>query len=177
DPILALRKTIRLAPGTSAVLAFVTGIAKSWEEAAALAGHFHAPAAAGRAFDLAWAHSRVELRHLGITAAESHLFQRAAGHVLFPPSALRSIACLRENRQGQAGLWRFGISGDLPIVVVCISDGDGLPLARQALKAHAFWRGRGFLVELVLLADRPASYREELFQDLATLTRASDSRD
>ncbi len=29
----------------------------------------------------------------------------------------------------------------------------------------------------MLLADRPASHREELYQDLATLTRASDSRD
>src|SRR6185503_15600576 len=147
------------------------------EAALSLAGHYHALAAADRAFDLAWAHSRIELRHLAVSAAESHVFQRLAGHVLFPPAALRSPACLRENRQGQPGLWRFGISGDLPIVVVCVGDGDGLPLARQALKAHAFWRSRAFPVDLVLLADRPATYREDLYQDLAALARASDSRD
>jgi cyclic beta-1,2-glucan synthetase len=177
DPVFALRKTVRIAPGTSATLAFVTAVAQTRDEALSLAGHYHAPAAADRAFDLAWAHSRVELRHLGVTAAETHVFQRLAGHVLYPPVTLRAPQCLRENRQGQPALWRFGVSGDLPIVLVCVSDGDGLPLARQALKAHAFWRSRAFPVDLVLLADRPVSYREELFQDLSALARASDSRD
>jgi len=177
DPVFALRKTVRIEAGGSTTLSFVTAVTQTREAAVGLADHYHALAAVDRVFDLAWAHSRVELRHLGITAAESHVFQRLAGHVLFPPTALRAPTAIRDNRQGQSGLWRFGISGDLPIVAVCVSDGDGVPLARQALKAHAFWRGRGFAVDLVLIADRPASYREELFQDLATLVRSSDSRD
>ena len=177
DPVFALRKTIRLPPGGRAVIAFVTAVAPTRENALALAGYYHTPTAAERVFELAWAHSRVELRHLGISAAESHVFQRLAGHVLYPPPALRSASALRENRRGQPSLWPFGISGDVPILAICVSDGDGLPLARQALKAHAFWRGRGFPVDLVLIADRPASYREELFHDLSALARASDSRD
>jgi cyclic beta-1,2-glucan synthetase len=177
DPVFALRKSVKVPAGGTAALAFVTAVCATRDDAVALAGHYHAPAAADRAFDLAWAHSRVELRHLGMTAAESHVFQRLAGHVLFPPPALRALNCLRENRHGQPSLWPFGISGDLPILAVCVSDGDGLSLARQALKAHAFWRGRGFKVDLLLLADRPASYREELYGDLGALARASDSRD
>ena len=62
-------------------------------------------------------------------------------------------------------------------MVVCVSEGDGLPLATQALKAHAFWRGRGFQADLVLLADRPASYREELYEALGTWPGPGDSRD
>ena len=96
---------------------------------------------------------------------------------MFPPRTLRATAAIVANRQGQPTLWRHGISGDLPILLACVNDGDALPLARQALQAHAFWRGRGFVVDLVLLADRPASYREELYDALATLARASDSRD
>lgn len=177
DPVFAIRKTVTLAPGTSAAVVFTTAVIPTHEAAVAVADQYHAPAAAARAFDLAWAHGRVELRHLGATAAESHLFQRLAGHVLFPPAALRSLPALAENRQGQPALWRYGISGDLPILVVCVSDGDGLGLARDALKAHAFWHGRGFPVDLVLLADRPASYREELHNDLAALARSGDTRD
>ena len=177
DPVFSLRKSMRLPAGSSGTLTFVTALCSTREAAIALASHYHSPAGPDRAFDLAWARSRVELQHLGITAADSHVYQRLAGHILFPPLSLRSVSCLRENRLGQKGLWRFGISGDLPIFTVCISEPGGLPLARQALKAHAFWRGRGFTVDLVLIADRPASYREELFQDLSTLARASDSRD
>lgn len=177
DPVFALRKSVKVPAGGTAALTFVTAVCPTREAAVALAGQYHTPAAADRAFDLAWARNRVELRHLGATAAESHVFQRLAGHVLFPPPALRALNCLRDNRQGQSALWPFGISGDLPILAVSISDGDGLALARQALKAHAFWRGRGFKVDLLLLADRPASYREELYGDLAALARSSDSRD
>jgi cyclic beta-1,2-glucan synthetase len=177
DPVFALRKTVHVAPGGTATLAFVTGVFTTREAAISFAGHYHSLTGAERAFDLAWAHSRVELRHLGITAAELHSYQRLAGHVLFPPPALRAVASIRDNRQGQPALWPFGISGDLPILVASIADGDGMPLAREALKAHSFWRGRGFPVDLVLLADRPASYREELYQGLAALARASDSRD
>jgi cyclic beta-1,2-glucan synthetase len=133
--------------------------------------------AAARAFELAYAHSRVELNDLVLSPAVSHLFQRLAGHILYPPTALRATQALAVNRQGQPALWRHGISGDLPILLVCLNETDGLPLARQLLQAHAFWRGRGFVVDLVLLADRPASYREELFDALGSLCRASDCRD
>jgi len=177
DPVFALRKTVRLAPGATATLAFATAVTETHEAALTLADHYHAPAAASRAFELAWAHSRVELRSLGVAVAESHLYQRLAGHVLFPPPALRAGGALKSNRQGQPGLWRHGISGDLPIVVVALPDGGGVPLAREVLKAHAFWRGRGFQADLVLLADLPASYREELYEDLHALTRSSDSRE
>jgi cyclic beta-1,2-glucan synthetase len=176
DPVFSLRRTVELLPGTSAALSFSTAVTDSVEAAHAVADHYHTPPAVARAFELAWAHSRVELVDLGLTPAASHLFQRLAGHVLFPPPVLRAQAAIVANRQGQPSLWRHGISGDLPILLVCISESDELPLAREALQAHAFWRGRGFVVDLVLLADRPASYREELYESLSTLARASDSR-
>jgi cyclic beta-1,2-glucan synthetase len=177
DPVLALRRTVAVAPGTTATLTFTTAVTDTLEAAHAVADHYRNPTAAARAFELAWAHSRVELIDLGLTPALSHLYQRLAGHVMFPPAALRSTPAIANNRQAQPALWRHGISGDLPIVLVVISEGDGLPLVRQVLQAHAFWRGRGFNVDLVLLADRPASYREEIFEALATLARACDSRD
>ncbi|HKB01326.1 MAG TPA: glucoamylase family protein, partial [Gemmataceae bacterium] len=177
DPVFALRKAVRLAPGTTATLSFATTVADTREAAEVAADVCRLPAAAARAFELAWAHSRVELHDLGISPAISHLFQRLAGHVLFPPPALRATPAIAANHQPQPALWRHGISGDLPILLVVVSESDGLPLVRQALQAHAFWRGRGFPVDLVLLADRPASYREELFDALGTLSRASDSRD
>jgi cyclic beta-1,2-glucan synthetase len=177
DPVFALRRSVVLLPGTSATLSFVTAVTDTREAAVAVADHYRSPAAAGRAFELAWAHSRVELNDLGLSPAVSHLFQRLAGHIMFPPTALRAIHAIVANRQGQPALWRYGISGDLPILFVCVNEGDGLPLARQALQAHAFWRGRGFSVDLVLLSDRPTSYREEVADALGALARASDSRD
>ncbi|MFO0850628.1 MAG: glucoamylase family protein [Gemmataceae bacterium] len=177
DPVFAVRKTVRLEAGRSTTLTIATAVTDSREAAERVADHYHAPAASTRAFELAWAHSRVELRRLGITAADSHLFQRLAGHVLFPPHGLRAARAVTANRQGQPGLWRHGISGDLPILLVVVGDEDGMALARQVLKAQAFWRGRGFVADVVLIADKPEGYREELAEELNAVARDEGGAD
>src|SRR5262249_28720699 len=136
DPVFCLRRRFKVPPGGSAVWALATAFAESRGEALALADQFRDPGAASRGFDLAWAHSQVEHRHHDRSGGDAHLFQRLASHLLFAGAALRADpSVLARNRLGQAGLWRFGISGDRPIVLVRIATADELPLARQLLAA------------------------------------------
>jgi cyclic beta-1,2-glucan synthetase len=176
DPVFSIRRRVRIAPGASVGVAFTTAVAASREEAMALADQYHDFHGVTRAFELAWAHTQVQLRHLHLSAEEAHLFQRLAAHVLYAGPALRAPAgVLAANRQGQQGLWRLGISGDKPIVLVRVAEGDELPLVRQALLAHSFWRLQGLEVDLVLVNEHPSGYLEELHQQLQGLVRASDS--
>jgi cyclic beta-1,2-glucan synthetase len=176
DPIFSLRRRVRLAPGASATVVFCTALADSREEALALADHYHDSHAVLRDFDLAWAHSQIELRNLNLTSAEAHLYQRLGAHVIYAGPSLRApAAILTANRQGQSALWRYGISGDRPIVLVRVSEVEEVPLVRQLLEAHAFWRLKAIEVDLVILSDRPASYFEELYQKLQETVRTSDS--
>src|SRR5205807_1869189 len=71
DPVFAIRKRVRLAPEAAVTLAFTTGLADTREEALALAGHYRDPHPVLRAFELAWAHSQVELRHLQLPGGEA----------------------------------------------------------------------------------------------------------
>jgi cyclic beta-1,2-glucan synthetase len=175
DPVFSLRRRVRVAPGTSVNVAFTTAFADTREQALALADQYHDFRSITRAFELAWAHSQVELRHLRLSAEEAHLFQRLAGHVVYTGTSLRPPAAAAANRQGQPGLWRHGISGDRPIVLVRIADTEELPLVRQLLLAHTYWRLKGLAVDLVVLNDHPAGYREELQQQLQALMRSSDA--
>ena len=52
DPILSLRRWVRVAPGTSVNIAFSTGVADSREEALALADKYHDFHGIDRAFEL-----------------------------------------------------------------------------------------------------------------------------
>src|SRR5204863_412184 len=94
-----------------------------------------------------------------------------AVHVLAAGGAAPA-GVLLANRQGQTGLWRHGISGDLPILLVRVGMPDDLPLAEEALAAHTFWRGRGLLSDLVILNESPTSYFEELHRRLHDLAHA-----
>jgi cyclic beta-1,2-glucan synthetase len=176
DPIFSMRQRIRLLPGTSAHLAFTLAVADTREEALTLADQFRDPHAITRAFELAWAHSQVELRHLRLSPEEAQLYQRLTAHILYAGATMRASAdVLAANRQGQSGLWRHGISGDRPIVVVRVGEENELSLVRQLLAAHAYWRLKGLEVDLVIVNHHASGYFEELHQQLQTLIRTSDA--
>jgi cyclic beta-1,2-glucan synthetase len=177
DPIFSLRRRVRVLPQTSVSIAFTTAVADSREEALALADHYHDFHGVARAFELAWAHTQVELRHLHLSAEEAHLYQRLAAHVIYASPTLRAApSVLTANHQGQAGLWRHGISGDHPIVLVLIAEIEEMPLVREVLAAHVYWRRKGLTVDLVILNEHQTGYFEDLHQQLLNLVRSSDDR-
>jgi cyclic beta-1,2-glucan synthetase len=177
DPIFSLRCRVRVPPESAVRVAFTTAMADTREEAAARADHYHDFPGVTRAFELAWAHSQVELRHLQLSAEVAHLFQRLAAHIIYAGPALRAApGVLTTNLQGAPGLWRHGISGDNPIVLARIGEADEMPLVRQLLSAHAFWRLKGLTVDLVILNDHESGYFEDLQQQLQSLVRGSDDR-
>jgi cyclic beta-1,2-glucan synthetase len=170
DAIASLRTRVRLAPGGFARVTFATGLAPTREAAVVLAGRYHNPPQAGRAFALAFTDTQIELRHLGITREEARLYLELASPVFFTDLSLRADpAALAANSKGQSGLWKYGISGDLPILLVHVTEERDLALARQALKAHELWRLKGLSADVVILNDHPAGYRDEIQQRLTTL--------
>ncbi len=177
DPIFSLRRRIRLAPGATAHVTFWTLVAASRGDVLSLADKHHDPAAFERASTLAWTLVQVQLFHLGIGSDEASLFQRLAGHVLYANPALRpSSDVLTRSEGGPPALWRYGISGDLPIVVCRIDDIGDLQIVRHLLQAHAYWRMKQLAVDLVILNEHPASYPHELQTALEAMVRASRSR-
>jgi cyclic beta-1,2-glucan synthetase len=175
DPVFSIRKRILLPPEESVTLAFTTGLAETREEALALADHYRDLQCVLRAFELAWAHSQVELRHLQLPGGEAHLYQRLAAHLIFAGPVLRAEDALATNRLDRSGLWRFGISGDLPILLVLVDAKENLPIVRQLLSAHAYWHLKGLETDLVLVNERPTGYQEELRTELDHAIRTSDS--
>src|SRR5205085_7086038 len=89
DPVFSLRQRVRIQPGETVRLTFTTAVARTREEAQALADKYHDPSIFGRAEQLAWTRAQVEMRHHNINAEEAHLFQRLAGRVLYADPSLR----------------------------------------------------------------------------------------
>jgi cyclic beta-1,2-glucan synthetase len=93
--------------------------------------------------------------------------------VIFNQASLRADpAIIRQNRRGQSGLWGYSISGDLPIVLLQISDIAHLDLVRQLVQAHAWWRLKGLPVDLVLWNEERDIYRQRLQEQILGLVSA-----
>ncbi len=173
DPIASLRRRVRLPAGATARVHFATLAADSREKALELADKYREPAAFERTANVAWTQAQVQLRHLGITADEAHLFQRVATRILYSDPSLRAPAhVLLRNRKGASALWPHGISGDLPIVLLRIDDPDDQDIVRQLLRAHEYWRMKGLAVDLVIVNEQASSYGQDLRQALEALVRS-----
>ena len=177
DPIFALRRRVRVAPGAAVRVAFWTMAAGTRAALVDCIDKHRDAAAYERATTLAWTQAQVQLHHLGVNPGEAGLFQRLASHVIFAGRDLRpSSDVIRDGSGPQSGLWSAGISGDLPIVLLRIAEIEGLSVAHQVLQAHEYWRMKRVAVDLVILNERKSSYVQDLQVAIETLVRASQSR-
>lgn len=170
DPIFSIRCRVTVPADESVTVAFTTSFATSRDDAIALADQYHDPRGVQRAFELAWAYSQVELRHLQLSPAKMHLYQRLASAMLYPDPGRRPAASrLQQNHLGQSGLWRHGISGAVPLFVVYVTKPEQIELVRAALGAHLYWKGRGLKTEFVIVNDYPGSYFDAMQDHLIEL--------
>ena len=168
DPILSLRRRVGLEAGMTTRIAFVTGAADTREAAIGIAERFRTFEAIDLAFAGATAHYPSELRELELTPGEIALFNRLAASVVFTNSGLRDLDALAANRLGQASLWPYSISGDLPIVLVRVAQADDETLVRELVRWHTYTRHRGLKLDLVVLDERSSESADRLRSELET---------
>jgi cyclic beta-1,2-glucan synthetase len=173
DPIVAIRNSVTLSADESAAVHVITGVAETREAAMELLDKYHDRHFVERAFEMAWFQSQEVLRLLNVTEADAQVYGRLASSVIHG-NALRRAApsIIARNQLGQPGLWRFGISGDLPIVLLRIGDVSRIDLVKQALQAHAYWRIKGLAADLVILNEDFSGYRAVLHDEIVGLVNA-----
>ena len=176
DPILSLRQSVVLGPGERIQVSLLLAAGETRERVIGLMDKYGDPHAIDRAMDLAWASAQLELRLLRVQPDDARRFQQLASHLLYPNPILRSTAeRIAESRKGQAGLWTYGISGDLPIALVAIKDQRDVGLVRQVLQAHSYWRMHGLMADLVILNEEAAGYEQPLREQLEHLIHAQSA--
>jgi cyclic beta-1,2-glucan synthetase len=177
DPVFSLRRRVRILPGGVARIAFWTVAAPTRAQLIDLVDMHHDRSAFDRARTLAWTQGQVQLRHLDIGAEEAADFQRLAAAIFYADPRWRSSrAAILRGAGPQSDLWRHGISGDLPIVLLRIDDVGDIAQVRQLLRAHEYWRMKRLAVDLVILNEHSSSYIQDLQAAIETAVRSSESR-
>jgi len=171
DPVAAVRERVRLAPGAFVRVTFATGVAQDRATALGLVRKYRDASAAARAFSMASTHVHITLQHLGLTDDQAMLFDRLASRVFGSDASCTSPDDMARNIFGQSNLWGHRISGDLPIVLVHVSDVSAIGLVRQLLYAQEYWRVKDLRADLIVLNDHPADYLDEPQAQLTNLLR------
>ncbi len=176
DPIVAIRQRFVIEPEGTVKVHTVTGIGETRDIALGLVEKYRDRHVADRVFELAWTHRQVVLRQRNTSEADAQLFGRLASSILYAnPQRRPSPTILGKNRRGQSGLWAYGISGDLPIILLRLSGQSKFEIVHQMIQAHGYWDTMGLGVDLVLLNEDHSGYRQEFQERLTSLINAANS--
>jgi cyclic beta-1,2-glucan synthetase len=163
DPILSLRRVVRVPAGKKVSLIFWTIAAPSREELDGAIERYRHPDAFGSELTQAWTRVQVQMRHIGISSQQAAAFQHLGRYLVYPDMYLRADAATVEAGLGsQRQLWGLSISGDLPIFTLRINDEMDMDVVKEALSAQEYLRSRGVLADLAVVNEKPASYAQDM---------------
>ena len=156
DPIFALRRRVRIAPGASARIDFWTMVAASREELLDLIDKHHDRSAFDRATTLAWTQAQVQLHHLGIDRGRGARTSSASPGTSSMPTRAAAVvgraSCARRGRSPACGR---RASPAICRSSCCASTTSTTSRScAQLLQAHEYWRMKRLAVDLVILNER-----------------------
>ncbi len=173
DPVMALSQDIVLEPSAHVQLAWVTSSASTRDDVLSLAVRFQNWREIDAVFDAARHKSEADVRASRLSTTDLSAMEQVLSALLYPSPALRAAPdVLASNSLSQTGLYAFGLSGDLPILLLRVRE-QHAPVLRAALRAHAYWRNRQVSVNLVLLNEQDSGYEQTLDQYLHRLLARS----
>jgi len=170
DPIISIQYRLTIGEEETAIIDIVTGIAETRSECKTLVDKYQDYNFRKRAFELSWTYSEVVLRQINATESDAQLYTRIAGSVIFTNPALRANKdLLIKNTKGQSSLWSYSISGDIPIVLLMVSDNTNLAMIKQLLQARSYWQLKGLIVDIVIINEDYSGYRHDLHDQIQSL--------
>ncbi len=172
DPIFSLRYRLKIPPRGKASVCFSTGISETRDEAVRLADKYNNPNVFERESSMAWTKARVEQRHLRIAAEEAVAFQSIAARLLYSSADFRAANnIVRYNNRVQSNLWAYGVSGDIPILLVKVKSADDIEFVKQILRCQEYLRYKGLKFDLVVLNLHPEGYAQNVQEELNLAVR------
>ncbi len=154
DPCVLARVPIVLQPGQSVTVRFALSAAAVAHDARAAAVRtVNMPAA-----DAGPGRMDGILRLLGLTADEAIGAYEMLRELMFPVCD-KTGAYTRENNMGQPGLWKFGVSGDLPIMLFKCFDLKAQEKLARVIRQHRLLGLSGAGADLVVLTHDGSDYR------------------
>ncbi len=168
DPILAIRRTITIPKGEKKQIYYVLTVGEDKQTVIERIKEYQNKTKLDATFRLSKARVEAENRYLGVEAKQIEEYQTMLSYLLFQnPLKTQSLPQLIEKEEVfQSKLWKYGISGDLPILLLKIEQiGDSYVL-KDVLKAYNFYRSKHIDIDLVILNEEENSYENYVREEI-----------
>jgi cyclic beta-1,2-glucan synthetase len=168
DPVCALGAALRIAPGAKVRLTFATAAADDLGTLRAVIDKYRQSLHVERASLMSATLAGIRLRSLRM-GAQTYTALQSLTTALMLSLARPAAHAGGTHACDKRLLWRFGISGDRPLVLVSAAALQGLGLVRSLSQAQELWSWGGVACDLVVVNSEPASYLMALQRELTAL--------
>ncbi len=159
DPGLAMKRTVKIMPGEKITLDLLICVANEKDEVIRLLEKYKNTKIITKTFELARAKVEAETIYLGLKGEDLEKYQKLLSYILLNnPLKKLKLNSLPKRIYSQSKLWKYGISGDLPIILVEIEDLNDMYVIQDILKAYEFFRSKNIKTDLVILNKEENSY-------------------
>ncbi len=170
DPFLAMKRTITIRPNEKKNLSLILSIAMTGQEAVDNLKEQLKESKIKSEFEIARARVEAENRYIGINAKQIAVYQKLLG-LLIDSNPYKGLHSVKENIDlSVERLWKFGISGDLPILFVKIKNANDILVIDEVFRAYQFYRSKNIKIDVVICNEEKNSYenyvQEGIFSQL-----------
>ena len=159
EPIIAIKNTIIIKANEKVVFNLIMCVSESKEKVIELTNKFKNSETIKRSFELAKVKVEAESRYLDVKGKEIDLYQKMLGYLIFPnPLKIIINKNKKPNSAFASELWKYGISGDLPILLVKIENISDIGILEQVVNAYEYFRIKNINLDLVILNEEQHSY-------------------
>nr|WP_304745874.1 glucoamylase family protein [Rhodoferax sp.] len=173
DPVCVLAVQLRIAPNSKAQLTFATAASDSGGTLLAVIDKYRQRSHVQRASLMSATLTGIRLRALRISGENFAAAQTLTTALMLSLTRPRAREARLEGDVAEVCdrrlLWRFGISGDRPIILVSADVMQGLGLLRSLAQALSLWSWGGVACDLVVVNAEPTSYLMALQREIAAL--------
>ncbi len=163
DPVMSMRRRLHLPSGKSVEAFVLTAYAKAREQLLQLTQQYQSSMDVEHAFKTASVFNNMRTSLSLLKGSQMRLYSHIAKY-------MAQTATLGTNRQQylakntltQSDLWRFGISGDLAILLLEIDSAERSGYAKELLRAFEYFKVHGLRLDLVIVNDAPEKDRSGL---------------
>jgi cellobiose phosphorylase len=144
DPIMSIRREIIVRAGQKESIFLSVAFGKSREQVLDIVNGFRNNFDVTVAFEMATALNNMRTGYSQLKGVQMRLYNTILKHIFQTSSNSESRkSILRKNTLDQTNLWKFSISGDLPIILIEIDAIENALILKDVLQAYEFYKSRG----------------------------------
>ena len=169
DPVLALRNKINVPANGSVSVYLLVGFGRSREQVEEIVNYYDNRYALEKAFEISTLMNVIDTKNMNISGENMRTFNIMLNY-LYQTTRI-SVSeernnFLRKNALGQTGLWKFGVSGDRPIITVEINDISDLSFVHEILKAFEYFKNKSIFVDIIIFNNESGQYAKLIKQEI-----------